>query len=156
MDSKTEDGELFWSGDRRIPKPITFDPSNPLHMDFLLTATLLKGRTFNVFETTNAVHDIHSTVVSLLTELLPEYQPPDRVLPPEDEMDARIQREFEEVRQAIARINDREGKFSTIPEIFEKDQDENGHIDFVTSASNLRAVNYGIAPADRLHVSVHQ
>lgn len=33
---------------------------------------------------------------------------------------------------------------------FEKDDDSNGHIDFVTSASSLRAKMYSIEPADRL------
>jgi len=32
---------------------------------------------------------------------------------------------------------------------FEKDDDENFHMDFIVSASNLRAENYDIAPADR-------
>ncbi|KAG8515198.1 Ubiquitin-like modifier-activating enzyme 6 [Galemys pyrenaicus] len=33
---------------------------------------------------------------------------------------------------------------------FEKDDDSNGHIDFITAASNLRAKMYSIEPADRL------
>lgn len=33
---------------------------------------------------------------------------------------------------------------------FEKDDDSNGHVDFVTSASALRARMYAIEPADRL------
>ena len=32
---------------------------------------------------------------------------------------------------------------------FEKDDDTNHHIDFITAASNLRAMNYAITPADR-------
>ena len=32
---------------------------------------------------------------------------------------------------------------------FEKDDDSNHHIDFITAASNLRAMNYGINTADR-------
>lgn len=32
---------------------------------------------------------------------------------------------------------------------FEKDDDSNGHIDFITAASNLRAKMYNIEPADR-------
>ena len=32
---------------------------------------------------------------------------------------------------------------------FEKDDDTNFHIDFITAASNLRAMNYSINPADR-------
>ncbi|KAK8778215.1 hypothetical protein V5799_020445 [Amblyomma americanum] len=34
---------------------------------------------------------------------------------------------------------------------FEKDDDTNFHMDFIVAASNLRAANYGIAPADRHH-----
>ena len=35
------------------------------------------------------------------------------------------------------------------PADFEKDDDTNFHMDFIVAASNLRAENYGIAPADR-------
>lgn len=35
------------------------------------------------------------------------------------------------------------------PVEFEKDDDTNYHIDFITAASNLRAMNYNIKPADR-------
>ena len=35
------------------------------------------------------------------------------------------------------------------PVEFEKDDDTNHHIDFITAASNLRASNYNINPADR-------
>ena len=33
---------------------------------------------------------------------------------------------------------------------FERDDDSNGHIDFIVACSNLRAMNYSIPPADRL------
>jgi ubiquitin-activating enzyme E1 len=35
------------------------------------------------------------------------------------------------------------------PVDFEKDDDTNHHIAFINAASNLRALNYGIAPADK-------
>lgn len=35
------------------------------------------------------------------------------------------------------------------PVEFEKDDDSNHHIDFITASSNLRATNYSIAVADR-------
>lgn len=152
LDSTNEDGEPFWSGDRRVPKPSGFDPANALHMDFLTTAALLKARAFNVVDSDATAAELRPQVESLLGELLPEYQAPRRVDPPEEELEARIRREFEEVRRAVARIVGRAGKFGTVPQIFEKDDDANGHIDFVTAASNLRAINYGIAPADRLQV----
>jgi ubiquitin-activating enzyme E1 len=39
--------------------------------------------------------------------------------------------------------------FRLNPVEFEKDDDTNHHIDFITASSNLRALNYGIEPADR-------
>jgi ubiquitin-activating enzyme E1 len=39
--------------------------------------------------------------------------------------------------------------FRLNPVEFEKDDDTNYHIDFITAASNLRAMNYSINPADR-------
>lgn len=41
-----------------------------------------------------------------------------------------------------------------VPIDFEKDDDSNHHIEFITAASNLRAENYDIQPADRMKVSV--
>ena len=35
---------------------------------------------------------------------------------------------------------------------FEKDDDSNHHVEFVCAASNLRAYNYKIEPADRMKV----
>ena len=37
------------------------------------------------------------------------------------------------------------------PAKFEKDDDSNHHMDFITAASNLRALNYGIQPSSRHH-----
>jgi ubiquitin-activating enzyme E1 len=39
--------------------------------------------------------------------------------------------------------------YRLVPVEFEKDDDTNFHIDFITAASNLRAINYSIATADR-------
>ena len=36
---------------------------------------------------------------------------------------------------------------------FEKDDDSNFHMDFITSCSNLRAQNYDISPTDKHNVS---
>jgi ubiquitin-activating enzyme E1 len=30
-DHKDKDGQPFWSGPKRAPSPIKFDPNNPLH-----------------------------------------------------------------------------------------------------------------------------
>lgn len=42
--------------------------------------------------------------------------------------------------------------FTITPLEFEKDDDNNFHMDFIVSASNLRAANYKIPPADKYKV----
>jgi ubiquitin-activating enzyme E1 len=57
----------------------------------------------------------------------------------------------EELEKIIAGIPDRTtlAGFELNPVEFEKDDDTNHHIDFITCCSNLRAENYKIDPADR-------
>ena len=43
--------------------------------------------------------------------------------------------------------------FAITPLEFEKDDDNNLHMDFIVAASNLRAANYSIPPADKHKVS---
>ncbi len=43
-----EDGEKFWSKNRKMPVALEFDPQDPLHVDFLVAATALKGWVSNV------------------------------------------------------------------------------------------------------------
>ena len=44
-------------------------------------------------------------------------------------------------------------KLKLVPIEFEKDDDSNLHMDFITTASNLRAENYEIQPADKHKVN---
>ena len=44
-------------------------------------------------------------------------------------------------------------KLKLVPIEFEKDDDTNLHMDFITAASNLRAANYEISPADKHKVN---
>lgn len=41
--------------------------------------------------------------------------------------------------------------YRMVPAVFEKDDDSNFHMDYITAASNLRALNYGIQTADKHH-----
>ena len=52
-------------------------------------------------------------------------------------------RELQEVAESIP------PPITMYPEEFEKDDDTNYHMDFIVSASNLRATNYGITLADK-------
>ena len=53
-----------------------------------------------------------------------------------------------ELIEALEKARAIEG-FKLTPLNFEKDDDANMHMDFIVAASNLRAENYDIAPADK-------
>lgn len=50
----------------------------------------------------------------------------------------------------MSSVLSRADRLQLSPLQFEKDDDSNGHMDFVASASALRAMMYSIEPADRL------
>merc|ERR1719161_2978971 len=39
LDHVTSEGTLFWSGPKRPPAAIKFDPEDPLHLDFVVAAS---------------------------------------------------------------------------------------------------------------------
>ena len=52
--------------------------------------------------------------------------------------------------EELEKIDEKKYDFNKInPENFEKDHDENGHIDFIHLSSTLRAKNYNIEPCER-------
>ena len=49
IDSKTKDGEPFWKLPKRPPTEISkFDPSNPLHQDFVTSLAVLRAKIFKI------------------------------------------------------------------------------------------------------------
>ncbi|KAM6226124.1 ubiquitin-like modifier-activating enzyme 1, partial [Porphyrio hochstetteri] len=45
---KTSSGTLFWSGPKRCPHPLTFDPDNPLHLDYVVAAANLFAQSYGL------------------------------------------------------------------------------------------------------------
>lgn len=147
-DAVTSTGQPFWSGPKRAPEPIEFDPENQLHMDFVVFAANLHAFNFGLKgETDRAVFK-----KALADVIVPEFAPKQGV---------KIQvQENENVQQNVDAnaMDDLVKKlpapsslagFRLTPVEFEKDDDTNFHIDFITAASNLRATNYSIQVADR-------
>lgn len=62
------------------------------------------------------------------------------------------QEQIEELKEKITGLNTK-GKTIHLIE-FEKDDDENGQIDFISATANLRARNYRIKEVDRFHVKM--
>ncbi|XP_029814299.1 ubiquitin-like modifier-activating enzyme 1, partial [Manacus vitellinus] len=47
-EQRTNSGTLFWSGPKRCPHPLDFDPNNPLHLDYVMAAANLFAQSYGI------------------------------------------------------------------------------------------------------------
>ncbi|KAJ1980774.1 E1 ubiquitin-activating protein [Dimargaris cristalligena] len=154
-DSQTSSGQMFWSGPKRAPTPIQFDSQNPLHLDFIVAAANLFAAVYGLKAETD--REVVRSLADKCT--VPEFQPKQGVRiqvqenePVGGDSSADGNSEQTDIRNMTSSLpapSTMPG-YRVHPAEFEKDDDTNFHIDFITATSNLRATNYSIAPADRL------
>lgn len=151
----TSSGAPFWSGSKRCPHPLIFDPDEPTHMDYVVAAANLYGQIYGV----NGAIDRASVRNILETVSVPSFAPKssvkihltdkemeeDKQKGSDDDEKARL----EELKATLAPSTLRRSAMQMNPIDFEKDDDTNFHMDYIVAASNLRAENYSILPADR-------
>uniref|UniRef100_A0A2K6T6I5 E1 ubiquitin-activating enzyme n=1 Tax=Saimiri boliviensis boliviensis TaxID=39432 RepID=A0A2K6T6I5_SAIBB len=149
-DQLTSSGAPFWSGPKRCPHPLTFDVNNPLHLDYVMAAANLFAQTYGL----TGSQDRAAVATLLQSVQVPEFTPKSGV---------KIHVSDQELQSANASVDDSRLEelkatlpspdklpgFKMYPIDFEKDDDSNFHMDFIVAASNLRAENYDIPPADR-------
>ncbi|KAM8934654.1 ubiquitin-like modifier-activating enzyme 1 [Pelodytes ibericus] len=146
----TSSGAPFWSGPKRCPHALTFDTSTTLHMDYIMAAANLFAQSYGIAGSTD-----RSIVAENLQFIqVPQFTPKSgvKIHVSDQEMqnahasldDSRL----EELKHNLPTLDSLSG-FKMYPIDFEKDDDTNFHMDFIVAASNLRAENYDIPPADR-------
>lgn len=152
-DAKTSQGAPFWSGPKRAPDALEFDVSNPDHFHFVVAGANLLAYVYGLKETDPSPEHYE--------KVLAEYTPTP-FTPKEGVKIAATDAEAEEQARALGGLDDSEiqkialslpepttlAGFRLLPIEFEKDDDTNHHIEFITAASNCRALNYGIETAD--------
>ncbi|KAI9183343.1 E1 ubiquitin-activating protein [Blastocladiella emersonii ATCC 22665] len=156
-DSVTSTGQMFWSGPKRAPEALAFDKTNPLHMDFVVHAAHLHAFNYGL----RSVEDRQVYVDVLDAMVIPEFVPKEGVKIQVNEAEAAAAASSggdsssggDELDQLVASLPapSTMAGFKLTAADFEKDDDSNHHIDFITACSNLRATNYNIAVADRTH-----
>lgn len=160
LDTRLKDGSLFWQSPKRPPAPIDFDLKDSLHFTFIVSAARLFAGIYNI---PYSEKDLSKEAVSrILSDVkIPEYRPSEKCIETDETVkkpeQTKMPQSSEEEREAITQLEqaivaDRvtPDNLQMRPLQFEKDDDANGHMDFVTSASSLRARMYSIEPADRL------
>lgn len=152
-DSKTGSGQPFWSGPKRAPDAAKFDPSNPTHFTFIEAAAILHAFNYGIKPSATREH-----YVEVLDDMIvPDFKPDPKVKIQANDSDpdpnaapAGVDEDesLSSIREQLPAPKSLAG-FKLEPVEFEKDDDTNHHIDFITAASNLRAENYKIEGADR-------
>lgn len=151
-DAVTSSGQPFWSGPKRAPKPISFDANNPIHLEYIVAGANLHAFNYGLRGETDPAY-FHKTLAHVI---VPEFTPKSNVKIQVNENENAAQpapssgesSDLTELVSSLPSPGSLAGLRLNVVD-FEKDDDTNHHIDYITAASNLRAINYGIQPADR-------
>lgn len=135
----------FWSGDKKCPSPLTLDKNNSVHLGYVRTLSNLWANIFKI-NTTNIEDVLDSITIPTIKEDVVKVSANDEEEKKRLE-DLSNSYSVESILESIPKIPD---NLTIIPEEFEKDNDGNFHIDYITYASNMRSLNYGI-PIESRH-----
>lgn len=147
-DYVSDEGLPFWTGNKRFPEPQTYDPANPYHAEFITAAATLRARIYGIECEPNAPQRAAEVEV-------PEWSPSSKKIKVRDDDNSNTNEEEidDDDEKSIGElISLLESNENLHPEEFEKDDDTNGHIDFIAAAANIRAMNYQIETKDKLEI----
>ena len=152
-------GAPFWSPPKRFPSVVNFDPNNTMHMNFIIAAANLKAQIYNV-PGYKPQRDPSVFRPILESVLVPEFVPKSGIKietgekkdgppepPPAQELNV-----VETTKSLVSKLPPSAslGGLKITSMEFEKDDDTNFHMDFISSFANLRARNYSIEEVDKL------
>ncbi|KAL9187802.1 hypothetical protein ACHAXT_006180 [Thalassiosira profunda] len=169
-DSVDDDGAPFWSGTRRVPKVLRYIPLdseedevsaqqvliNERIAQFVRSAARLRMETFVLVdgdsETTSISVEESLAALDEQSRLLYKKKKSKEIL--HNLSGGGSEEDTDTLSRVVEKLNGANIGASLLPELnladFEKDDESNGHVAFVTAASNLRAMAYGIPPADAM------
>lgn len=145
-----KDGIRFWSGLKKYPTFGEFNPNNKEHMSFVISAAILW------YKTAHPTYDCEFDFDSFVRTLVPHTFVPSKeqvVSENDDEERDRLRKKTE--KMSMSNIDHIRKYFESYKSIdcsvteFEKDDNTNFHIDFITATSNNRAINYHIETANK-------
>lgn len=149
-DQTTSTGQPFWSGPKRCPVPLVFDVNDPMHLDYVFAGANLKAEVYGLEQ----IRD-RQTIIEMVEKIdVPVFKPRSGVriaitdaAMHENGGEGVDQDRIEKILKDLEALQKDNIKIKPLD--FEKDDDSNFHMDFIVAASNSRAANYKIQPADR-------
>jgi ubiquitin-activating enzyme E1 len=155
-DVKTSTGADFWSGPKRAPTPLKFSANDPTHLAFIIAGANLHAFNYGINPPPSISKDQYAQIAESM--MIPEFRPDSNVRIQADDKEPdpnaappTFSDDAEELNKIVKSLPSPKSLagYRLAPVEFEKDDDSNHHIDFITAASNLRAMNYDIPVADR-------
>jgi len=177
VDSVDDDGAPFWSGTRKVPRPLRFIPLdseddevsaqqmiiNERIAQFVQSAARLRMESFLLVDNESDNNDESPSSISLdealfsleeHAKLLYKKKKSTEILHNLSGGGSSDGSDDDTLSLMLDKLNGAKTGASFLPRLnladFEKDDESNGHVAFVTAASNLRAMAYGIPPADAM------
>ena len=136
-DQKTQSGQPFWSGHKRAPEPLQFNPEDDAHMAFIVAASNLRAYNYGITGTRDITlfHEALSKIV------VPKWQAKSVKIAANEEEAKKMEEERagsmdvdEVARKLIAELPEPGtlAGYKMFEAEFEKDDDSNFHMDFMT------------------------
>ncbi|RSH82231.1 hypothetical protein EHS25_005941 [Saitozyma podzolica] len=148
-DYVNSNGTPFWSGPKRAPDALKFSLDDELDMEYLVAAANLHAYNYGIKGTRDLA--VFRKVIESME--IPEFTPKSgvKIQINENEPAPQANDDEDDIDSIVASLPSPASLagFRLSPVDFEKDDDTNHHIDFITAASNLRARNYAITEADK-------
>ncbi|BEJ01563.1 hypothetical protein CcaverHIS631_0602450 [Cutaneotrichosporon cavernicola] len=148
-DQVNSNGTPFWSGPKRAPDPLEFNIDDELDFAYLVAAANLHAFNYGL----KGERDPAVFRKALEGFNVPKFTPKSgvKIQVNENEPVNETPDDSDDISSIVKGLPSPStlAGFRLVPCDFEKDDDSNHHIDFVTAASNLRARNYSITEADR-------
>lgn len=168
IDSVDDDGALFWSGARRAPKPLRYIPLDSEDEEVSAQQVLINERIAQFVSSASRlrmesfleIKDGDFASLITLEEAFISLQSHAKMLDTKKKSREILHNlsggggDVDTLSLILDRLNGAKVGASFLPRLnladFEKDDESNGHVAFVTAASNLRAMAYGIPPVDAM------
>ena len=178
LDFKTKEGNLFWTFPKRPPLEIKFDPENALHASFIAAMSCLRAKIFGIklpetprsLETklkyASFANDIKiedfvpssEKAEAIAKQVEKETNKPEEGEDEEEkeaeEAGSGVDLNMEELEKKMSELMKEKPDLKVSSEEFEKDNDENFHIDLIYALANCRAANYNLGEMDWLTVKL--
>ncbi|XP_074581592.1 ubiquitin-activating enzyme E1 2-like isoform X1 [Curcuma longa] len=157
-DAATSTGSPFWSAPKRFPRPLKFSSSDPSNLQFIMAAAILRAETFGIPIPEWANNDPKKLAAVVDDVILADFQPKAGVnIVTDDKATSLSTASVDDaavIDDLIEKLEECAKKlppgFRMNPIQFEKDDDTNYHMDFITGLANMRARNYSIPEVDKL------